>query len=282
MDFGCLVDTHTLSFSLPLRNAEVSGGNAPASFAAQPAMMPARSGQQPQALTTLDGYEVAWNDVPINDPYAVPVDDSEAGDHRYDLPLSGTPPAGGSQAQGGDYHSLPVGRVCPANPAAGGSPGYAPALTAPPPAPGIRRNNPHRKPSLYDGFGDSVKAEAQTGAVTSDADLVPPWLQMKISSRAEAEALLRRQPAAGDSLVYLVRARRGQERSWALSYLVGGSMSHVLVEQPRAGGGFTVNQVPGHLGTRLEEVIPKALAGICAEKRCTLSPARAGSPVQSR
>ena len=80
------------------------------------------------------------------------------------------------------------------------------------------------------------------------------WLHPAITGRAEAEALLLRlQPSAAGAMHYLVRPRAGAERSFAVSTMAKGRISHQKLDQPAEGGPWVTNGKPVTSGKRLTD-----------------------------
>ena len=96
---------------------------------------------------------------------------------------------------------------------------------------------------------------------------LPEWMHPEMKSRDEAEAMLRAQPAAPDTLVYLVRPRTTESTaaSHALSFVVRKKCIHTKLVQ-QGSGDFLVNGVKApRLGTSLEEAVPELVAQTCSK-----------------
>ena len=97
-----------------------------------------------------------------------------------------------------------------------------------------------------DSRGRTIEAEYATSTPVPAA--APGWLHPTIGNRTEAEALLRRQPSATGALHYLVRPRAGAERSFAISVIAKGKLSHHKLEQPKEGGSWGGQRQAGQVG----------------------------------
>ena len=127
----------------------------------------------------------------------------------------------------------------------------------------------HRAPPAVQEVTYTTVSVADAGA--------PPWLQMDIGSRTEAEAILSAQDDGSGVLYYLVRGRTGTTTAFVLSFLHLGSFTHQVLDQPSPRAHFTVNGKLVKLGNTLQQLIPVVVAEHCARRKCSSVPITAAA-----
>ena len=126
------------------------------------------------------------------------------------------------------------------------------------------------RPTITEPASEVRVPATAAGGAASIIESVPPmsvWLRPDLTTRADAEAVLQTAAPAPGTLAYLVRPRAGAVPGHAFSFIAAnGKFVHRLLEQPVAGGPFSLKGKPRPwLGTRLEVAVPRLVADTCSK-----------------